>query len=713
MKLFRTLSFYSIICLNILLVFLSFFSERLQLPSWLVYSGRFHPLMLHFPLALMLVTIVIYISRKPLNIHQSEIFNTLFFLSAFTAVMTALMGLFLSTEGGYDKDLLTRHQWLGVAVSLLSMVVWLLVRTEASDLFRVMAMMATVPVLITGSHFGGVLTHGENFLNRVDSTIVKQVVITDSSVIYASLIEPVLSSKCYSCHNDKKSKGELIMTSVELLMKGGKNGEILVPGDPLNSHILQRLDLPEEDKKHMPPKGKNQVTEKEKALLYAWIKQGADTKKRFIDYPATDSFRLFLASYIPKASTTKTYAFEAAGSNVINGIRSPYCSITPVAISSPALQVRFLIRSGFDPQKLKELEKLSKQVVEINASNMPVKDEHLQWLSKFDVLEILNLNGSDVTGAGIANLPKNKSLHSLSVSNTKIDAKGIELLASSFPSLKNVYCWNTVVDSAMVVKLEAKNPSIKWFIGYVPDPNELLQLTPPELADAEKVILGPTDSIVFKHPMPGVLIKYTVDGSKPDSLLSPLYKKPFTITKASKIRAIAIRPGWLTSDTTDNSIFLKSLPVQKYRILNRPDSKYMAKKDTTLFDNVKGDINITNMNWLGYNAVDMGVVAAFKEPKMVNEIVVSTLKRTGPHIMPPEKIEVWAGNDSVNLKKVASIIPVQPLKHVMDQIEMQSVPINGTYQYFKIIVYSVKKLPKWHGDKGKKAWVFVDEIFFN
>jgi len=713
MKILRPVSFYSVICLNILLVFLSLFSERLQLPSWLVYSGRFHPLLLHFPLALMLVTISIFLSRKLLGIQGSEIFRTLFFISAFTAVMTALMGLFLSTEGGYDQDLLSKHQWLGVAVSLLTLMVWILVRSESQAFLRTATMLVTIPVLIVGSHFGGVLTHGEDFLKGSAELVQEQAVITDSSVVYAALIEPILSSKCYPCHNDKKSKGELIMTSVAALMKGGKNGEVWIPGDPLNSHILQRLDLPEEDKKHMPPKGKTQVTGEEKELLYAWIKQGADTKKRFMDYPEKDSFRIFLASHIPKQSVSKSYGFKAADPKTINEIGSPYCSITSVAMGSPALLVRFLIRSGFKPEKFKELEKLSQQVVEINASNMPVKDEDLQALKKFNELEILNLNGSDVTGSGFVHLPKDGALHSISVSNSKLDAKGVEYLVSSIPSLRNVYCWNTIVDSATAVKLQGRNPAIRWIIGYIPDPDELLQLTPPQLADQEKFIMGPNDSIVFKHPMAGVQIRFTADGSKPDSLTSTLYTKPFVINKASRIRAIATRPGWLTSDTTDNSLFARSIQPFRYRILNRPDSKYMAKKDTTLFDNVKGDINMTTKNWLGYNAVDMGVFCGFAAPTQVNEVVVSSLRRTGPHIMPPEKIEVWAGNDSTKLKMIGSLIPEQPTKYVFDLIEVHRVPVNGTYQYFRIKINSMKKLPKWHNEKGKKAWVFVDEIFFN
>jgi hypothetical protein len=122
---------------------------------------------------------------------------------------------------------------------------------------------------------------------------------------------------------------------------------------------------------------------------------------------------------------------------------------------------------------------------------------------------------------------------------------------------------------------------------------------------------------------------------------------------------------------------------------------------------------MTTKNWLGYNAVDMGVFCGFAAPTQVNEVVVSSLRRTGPHIMPPEKIEVWAGNDSTKLKMIGSLIPEQPTKYVFDLIEVHRVPVNGTYQYFRIKINSVKKLPKWHNEKGKKAWVFVDEIFFN
>ena len=49
------------------------------------------------------------------------------------------------------------------------------------------------------------------------------------------------------------------MTTEEKILEGGKNGPIWKSGDALNSHIIENINLPEDEKKHMPPKGKPQV----------------------------------------------------------------------------------------------------------------------------------------------------------------------------------------------------------------------------------------------------------------------------------------------------------------------------------------------------------------------------------------------------------------------------------------------------------------------
>ena len=110
--------------LNCLLVFLLVFEPKLLVPSWLQVAGRMHPLILHFPIVLMILAIVWELFMRPVHVEEKterNIGDLLLLAASFTAVFTSLMGLFLSKEGGYSEDTLVVHKWGGVIVSLLTL----------------------------------------------------------------------------------------------------------------------------------------------------------------------------------------------------------------------------------------------------------------------------------------------------------------------------------------------------------------------------------------------------------------------------------------------------------------------------------------------------------------------------------------------------------------------------------------------------------------
>ena len=122
--------------------------------------------------------------------------------------------------------------------------------------------------MIVGSHFGSILHMAKDLYgNRYKARKDMEEKITDSSSLFTAAIRPILKSKCFSCHNEKKAKGGLIMTTEEKILEGGKNGPIWKSGDALNSHIIENINLPEDEKKHMPPKGKPQLSQ-EKSTFY-------------------------------------------------------------------------------------------------------------------------------------------------------------------------------------------------------------------------------------------------------------------------------------------------------------------------------------------------------------------------------------------------------------------------------------------------------------
>lgn len=99
----------------------------------------------------------------------------------------------------------------------------------------------------------------------------------DAPVSYTKDVVPILKASCYECHNPKKLKGKLDMSTYALLMKGGKQKSPILPGDPDKSILIQSVigDEPE-----MPEKG-DKLKPEQIAILSKWIKQGAkdDTPK--------------------------------------------------------------------------------------------------------------------------------------------------------------------------------------------------------------------------------------------------------------------------------------------------------------------------------------------------------------------------------------------------------------------------------------------------
>src|SRR5687767_14584969 len=132
----------------------------------------------------------------------------------------------------------------------------------------------------------------------------------------------------------------------------------------------------------MPPAGKPQLTEEETAVLYAWIKGGADFEKKVVELNPADTLRI-LAAKILKQSAGEQFTFAAADEKEIRKLNNTNRVITPLAISSPGLVVNFYNRPFYHSKQLQELKPLSEQIVELNLDNMPVTDEDIKIIAQF------------------------------------------------------------------------------------------------------------------------------------------------------------------------------------------------------------------------------------------------------------------------------------------------------------------------------------------
>ena len=168
---------------------------------------------------------------------------------------------------------------------------------------------------------------------------------------------------------------------------------------------------------------------------------------------------------------------------------------------------------------------------------MPVTDADMKTINQFTNLEKLVLNNSLITNNALSEIKKLKNLRSLSLAGTKIDKNAAQSF-SQLDSLKEVFIWNTNISATEADELQKQNKKIRFDRGYIPDENEILTLTPP-IVKNEEFILTANEKIELKHQIAGVTIRYTTDGTDPDSTTSPIYNGPisadgFTIDQGEK-----------------------------------------------------------------------------------------------------------------------------------------------------------------------------------
>lgn len=713
-RFFRVCS-YLLLVFNILLLFLLLFEEKVRIPVWVSPFGRLHPALLHLPIGFAVILVMVLLLKKEFEPKSYAFFVKLILvITALTSCITALMGFFLSREGGYDAHLLQWHKWTGVGVSLFtyglaSFYERLSHKTKAMQLLSGGGLV----LFILAGHFGAAITHGENYVFEAFETKEKAPGFSQDSSMYQAAILPILEKKCMSCHNDQKVKGELNMSSIAKILKGGKHGALWTAGDTAKSLLLQRVYLPIEQKEHMPPKGKEQLTVEEIALLNTWIKEGADTKKAVKNYVPLSKAKALALKIAGNSGTEKVYSFSEASESTLAEVNTPFCVVTPLATGSPALEAEFFVSRKFDHKSLENLSKVKDQLVELSLAKMPVKDADIALIAKFPNLEKLNLNQTDITGNTLDQLAICKNLSSVALSGTKVNKVQLQKLLA-MPTLTEVFVWNTSLDSVAIQELSVKFPKVAIDGGYRVNPNEILKLNPPILVN-EDFILKKNAPIELKHTLKDVQIHYTLDGTDPDSTTQAIYTQPLKIDNYTRIKAIATKDGWRASGKVDYTFFKSSFTADTAILLTQPKPQYMGKGAKNLIDLKKGpNDNHGDAAWLGYQNNDFVSLIEFKKPVPLTTVTIAYLKRIGSHIMPPASVEVWGGNSEADLKKLQRVIPEQP-KKMEDKANLGvNVPVKpGQYKVLKIVVKPLPKLPKWHNDKGKPGWFFVDEILFN
>jgi len=420
------------------------------------FFGHFHVVLVHLPIGILLLACVFqWLERKPKFSSLHTATNIAFIIGMISAILSALTGYLLSYSGDYDEQLLIKHQWLGISTAVVSVVIYYLYMKPASIMMQYSANILLIFLIIVTGHLGGSLTHGSGYLTsswKSPDTVVQRKPIPNvqEALVYSDIIQPLLQEKCYGCHGKNKQKGRLRMDDSLRLMKGGKDGVVIIPGNAEKSEMIKRLSLPREDDDHMPPKEKPQLTQQEIALIHWWIAAGAPFDKKARELDQTDSIksaltalqneqpRKVVAPEIPSAPVAK------ADEQAVKKLKDFGAVVEPVAQNTNYMSVNFITVPNFSDSSVKLLMPIKEQVIELKLGNTLITDSALQVISQLKNLMRLQLDDTKVTDKGLAYLKSLQNLKYLNLVGTNVTVAGI-LQLKSLKNLQSLYLYRSAV----------------------------------------------------------------------------------------------------------------------------------------------------------------------------------------------------------------------------------------------------------------------------
>jgi uncharacterized membrane protein len=419
------------------------------------FIGRLHPALVHLPIGILIIAFILqWVSRrnKTENFHKAITISLL--VGMISAIASCISGFILSRNDEYDVQAVSIHQWLGISTAIASIVLYILRRwNKAVSIQWPMMILVFALVFITG-HFGGDLARGSDYLlqplrSEGDVTEAAQKPIPDvqEALVYEDVIQPLLKSKCYACHNENKKKGGLRMDEPDLLMKGGKDGIVIKAGDAANSELIKRLLLPREDEHHMPPKEKPQPAEHQITLINWWIASGASFTKKVKELEQPEKIKpvLLALQRAPEERSTPEVPEEPvvpADDAAIKKLQDRGVVILPVAQNSNYLQANFVTVADITTGDMQLLLPVKKQLVWLKTGNSGITDSALAIIAQCTKLLRLQLDHTNISDQGLAALKALKELRYLNLVGTKVTAQGVMQL-SSLTKLRSLYVYQT------------------------------------------------------------------------------------------------------------------------------------------------------------------------------------------------------------------------------------------------------------------------------
>ncbi len=220
--------------------------------------------------------------------------------------------------------------------------------------------------------------------------------------------------------------------------------------------------------------------------------------------------------------------------------------------------------------------------------------------------------------------------------------------------------------------------------------------------------------ITLSSEVKGASVYYTLDGTTPTKQ-STLYKKPFTISGSTVVKARAFKEGATPSfaaTTRYNYDYITRVTFAK-----SPNTPYNFNAESMLFDAETGDVNDLSHGWLGFSGNDLEAVFDLSKNIELQDVELRFAHVPGAWAFAPAQVYVSVSSDGQNYSApIAAKIKYDPADEAMNSPQLVTVNVEigkPDVKFVKIVAKNMGKIPTWHRAKGLRPWLMIDEVVLN
>lgn len=437
-----------------------------------LFFGRFHSLIVHLPIGfIFLITFFeLYYGILKKNLNYKLVTLSWFFCFV-SSLFSSISGYLLSSRGHYIDENLFVHKIFGFILVGVSLLSWLgrtsFIKFKLSFRNKSILNFGVLILLSITGHLGGNLTHGSKYLTEfspiqienpiaINQNIEKNI---DSIYIYKDLVSPIFESKCVSCHNSEIKRGELDMSSLVSLIKGGNSGKIIDKLNPRQSELFKRITLPQDNIKFMPSDGEP-TSYFEKNLILWWIENLSESDQLIKPLEVSDEMKyvfnhLYSLDFEQKTwdkrlNLQKLKGFKEIDPNKfeIKFISSQKKYVTVKCLNKNISEIDF-----------KDLEEISNHIVYFDVYEGHLDDSSIKNILSFKNLVKLDLKHNAITDKGLKQISVLENLEVINLIGTNITEKSLDIF-EEFKSLKRVYLWESGIKNDQIDSFNQKQNKI-------------------------------------------------------------------------------------------------------------------------------------------------------------------------------------------------------------------------------------------------------------